>query len=412
MLIDCRDKSEVEAARTVVDHYDTMAPGGHAEALLADYPQHTRMWLLEAGIRHVPKRDADGAWRLTFVRGLSPSLGKPSGFHHLATGRDGSIWACQRSPIAARIDGDTRRIAAVARPLKSGSHLALNESADQVVIADPAAGELVALRRSDLAVMHRWTAPGGPQLPLVIPDGIICVTGGTTGTLTIVRPQAGGYVTQTVEVGSTPHDPALSSDGQYVFVPCMGTTDLAKVRLSDGAIVGRCTVGDGPSHAKADHRRKRVYVANSWDGTLTALDEGGGVIASVESGRWAHALCLTPDGSQIWVANFLDDTVAVFDAASLRRIALLETEAYPHGLDLSPDGRRAVVTGFAADHARVFDVPSGTLLARIAIGRGGAHTGFIHEGRVAVVTCSVADHLACIDLATNTAADRIALGNT
>ncbi|MGH6969692.1 MAG: YncE family protein, partial [Stellaceae bacterium] len=318
---------------------------------------------------------------------------------------------CQRSPVVARIDGDTRRIAAVARALNSGSHLALDECADQVVVADPAAGELVALRCSDLAVMHRWVAPGGPQLPLVTSDGIVCVTGGATGTLTIVRPQAGNYVTQTVEVGSTPHDPALSSDGQYTFVPCMGATDLAKVRLSDGAIVGRCTVGDGPSHAKADHRRKRIYVANSWDGTLTALDEDGGVIASVASGRWAHAVCLTPDGGQIWVANFLDDTVAVFDATSLKRVALLETEAYPHGLDIAPDGRRAVVTGFASDYARVFEVPSGKLLARIQIGRGGAHTGFIGDSRTAVVTCSVADHLVFIDLDSVNAAGPITLGN-
>lgn len=411
MLIDCRDKSEVEAARTVVAHYDALAPGERAEALLSDYPQHTRMWLLEAGIRHVPTRNSDGAWHLVFVRGLSPTLGKPTGFHHLAARSDGSIWACQRSPVVARIDGGTRRIAAVARPLKSGSHLALNDAADQVVVADPAAGELVSLRCSDLAVTHRWATPGGPQLPLVTPDGIVCVTGGATGTLTIVRPQAGGYITQTVEVGSTPHDPALSSDGQYAFVPCMGATDLAKVRLSDGAIVGRCTVGDGPSHAKADHRRKRIYVANSWNGTLAALDEDGSIIASVASGRWAHAVCLTPDGGQIWVANFLDDTVAVFDAATLKRVALLETEAYPHGLDISPDGRRAVVTGFAADYARIFEVPSGKLLARVEIGRGGAHTGFIDDSGVAVVTCSVADHLACIDLDTDRAVGWIALGN-
>ncbi|MGH7015068.1 MAG: YncE family protein [Stellaceae bacterium] len=411
MLVDCRDKSEVEAARTVVECYDALAPGEHAEALLADYPQHTRMWLLEAGIRHVPTHDADGAWHLAFVRGLSPTLGKPTGFHHLAGRSDDSVWACQRSPVVVRIDGGTRRIAAVARALKSGSHLALDETADQVVVADPAAGQLIALRCSDLAVKHRWQAPGGAQLPVVTPEGIICVTGGATGTLTIVRPKAGDYVTQVVEVGPTPHDPALSSDGQYAFVPCMGATDLAKVRLSDGAVVGRCTVGDGPSHAKADHRRKRIYVANSWDGTLTALDEDGNLIASVASGRWAHAVCLSPDGSQIWVANFLDDTVAVFDAGSLKRVMLLETEAYPHGLDISSDGKRAVVTGFAADHARVFAVPSGKLLARVAIGRGGAHTAFIGDSHTAVVTCSVADHLACIDLETNTVAGWVTLDN-
>ncbi|MDE2230378.1 MAG: beta-propeller fold lactonase family protein [Alphaproteobacteria bacterium] len=398
MHVDCRNKSEVEAARSVVDHYDALAPGDRAEAVLLHYPKQTRMWLLEAGVRHAVTRDPDGAWRLAFARGLSPALGTATGFHHLVARDDGTIWACQRSPVVARIDGGTRRVAVVAPVLKSGSHLAIDDSGDQIVVADPAAGQLVALRQSDLSVAHRWAVPDGPQLPLVTADGVICVTGAATGTLTIIRPQGGGYAMQTVEVGPTPHDPALSSDGSHAFVPCMGSTELAKVRLADGAIVGRCVVGDGPSHAKADYRRKRIYVANSWDGTLTALDEEGQVIASVASGRWAHALCLTPDGGQIWVANFLDDTIAVFDAVSMKRIALLPTEAYPHGLDISPDGKRAVVTGFAADHTRILDVPSCQLLARVEIGRGGAHTAFIHGSRMAVVTCSVADHLACIDL--------------
>ena len=407
--VDCRDKSAIEAARAVIEHFDTMALGERADALLADYPKQTRMWLLEAGVRHAATRQPDRTWRLAFERGLSPALGSARGFHHLVVRSDGAIWACQRGAVVARIDGDTRRIVAVAPVLMSGSHLALDGSGGQIVVADPEAGQLVALRQSDLAVAHRWSVPGGPQLPLVTDDGIICVTGAATGTFTIIRPLGGGYATQNVEVGPTPHDPTLSSNGAHAFVPCMGSTELVKVRLADGAITGRCVVGDGPSHAKSDHRRKRVYVANSWDGTLTALDEDGRIVASVESGCWAHALCLTPDGNQIWVANFLDDTVSVFDAASMQRIASLPTEAYPHGLDISPDGTRAIVTGFAADHARVFEVPSGRLLARVAIGRGGAHTAFVHGKGTAVVTCSVADHLACIDLTSGDMVGRITL---
>lgn len=403
--LDYRNRTAADAARAVMARFDAMPPGERGEALLPDYPKSARMWLLEAGIRHGATHDPDGSWRIAFARGLSPTLASAHGFHHL-TSRGDAIWACRRGRSVARFDGDDFHVAAMVAPLTVGSHLALDECGGQVVIADPEAGELVALRMDDLAVAHRWKVSGGPQLPLVTPDGIVCVTGAGTGTLAIIRPQAGGYVTQIVEVGPTPHDPALSSDGQHAFVPCMAAADLVKVRLSDGTIVGRCVVGDGPSHVRADHSRRRIYVANSWDGTLTALDEDGRLIATVESGRWAHALCLTPDGGQAWVANFLDDTVAVFDTASLRRIALLTTEAYPHGLDIAPDGTRAVVTGFAGDYARVFDVATLRVVSRVEIGRGGSHTTFIRGGRIAVTTCSVADHLARIDLQAGTAVGR------
>lgn len=406
--LDCRTKLPTDAALAVVENFSALAPGERATARLAELPVHTRMWLMEAGVRHSADREADGSWRLSYQRGLAPALGTPSGFHHLVA-RGSAIWACQRSPIAARIDGETRRVVTSASPLARGSHLAVDESTGRIVVADPRGGQLVALRQEDLAVEHRWDTPGGPELPLVTSAGIVCVTGASTGTFTIIRPQRGGYVTQIVPVGPVPHDPALSSDEEYAFVPCMGSGELVKVRLSDGRGVGRCPVGDGPAHVKSDPGRKRLYAANSWDGTLTAIDEDGALIAQRASGGWAHALCLTPDGRQVWVANFMDDTVAVFDAETMQRVTLLETEAYPHGLDISSDGKRAVVTGFASNYARVYDVPTRALVSRVEIGLGGSHTAFINDSRLAVVTCSVDDHLACIDMHTGKATDRIAL---
>src|SRR5579875_161146 len=407
LQFDCRNKSPDDAALAIVEHYSALSPGEPVTAILSEFPVHTRMWFMEAGIRHRAIRD-DGSWRLSYVRGAAPALGTPTGFHHLVAGGD-SVWACQRSPVTARVDCGTRGIAGVSSALARGSHLALDQVGDQIVVADPKAGQLVALRRSDLSLAHRWDTPGGPELPLVTSEGIVCVTGARTGTFTIIRPQRGAYTTQIVEVGPVPHDPALSSDEQYAFVPCMGSCELVKVRLSDGVVLGRCRVGDGPAHAKTDRARKRIYVANSWDGTVTAITEDGAAIATAASGLWAHALCLTPDGGQVWVANFMDDTVAVFDAGSLKRIAVLETEAYPHGLDISPDGRRAVVTGFASAHVRIYDIPSLTLKSRVEIGLGGSHTAFVDGGRLAMITCSVADHLACVELDSGTVLNRIAV---
>jgi DNA-binding beta-propeller fold protein YncE len=287
--------------------------------------------------------------------------------------------------------------------------MALDGRARRLVVADPEADVLVAVDAETLAVQHRWRAPGGPQLPLVSPDGIICVTGHVTGTLTIVRPQAGGFAEQTIDVGPGPHDPAVSADGAAVFVPCMGGHEIVKVALADGRILGRTRVGHGPSHAKTDAARRRVYIANSWDGTVAAMSEDGEMLASAPSGGWAHAIEVTPDGRWVLVANFLDDTVTVFAADTLTRVALLETEPYPHGLDVARDGRRVVVTGFAADHARVFEIGTWRLLARPAVGRGGSHTAFVPGGDLALVACSVDDHLACVDLGVGNVTERVTI---
>lgn len=399
----------VKTMNSIVREFDGMTDGEQLEVDVdvQTYDMGFRVWLLEYGLRHTAAERDDGAARLTMEGGTFPNA---FGLHHVIAQDDGIVWACDRGAMVARGDLSASKANVIARKaLKDASHLALDRRANRLVVADPGADELVAFRADDLSIEERWKAIGGPQLPLISPDGIICVTGGSTGTLTIVRPRAHGFAEQTVAVGPCPHDPELSSDGLHVFVPCMGSHELVKVRLSDGQIVGSVRVGHGPAHLKADHKTKRVYVANSWDGTVTALDEDGTLLAQAASGSWAHAIDLTRDGRYVLVANFFDDTVAVFQADRLERIALLPTDRYPHGLNVSPDGKDVVVTGYDSEYARVYDTATWKMRARVKVGRGGAHTAFPGTNGVAVIACSLDNHLACIDVTAGTMTRQLTL---
>lgn len=407
--LDCRGRTWSDVGSVLIKRFNELADGEKLEAYTDVYPADLKEWLLEAGIRHGAAQSPDGLWRLSIVRGMAPAQGSPPvrGVHHILADEDGSVWACQRAPLVARIDGSTGRVCAVAAVARRGSHMALDAEVDRLFVADPEANQVIALHADDLAVEQRWDAPGGPQLPLVSPHGIVCVTGSKTGSLTLARPTSNGYVAQTIDVGECPHDPLLSRDGEHIFVPCMGAGDLMKVRLEDGRVEGRCKVGDGPAHLARQPGSDNFYVANSWDGTVTCMTDGGELVATAPSGGWAHAVAITPDGAWVWVANFLDDTVAVFNTHTLERIALLPTDPYPHGLDISPDGRFAVVTGFASMHLRVFDAASRELLARVEVGLGGSHTVFSDDSAAALVACSVEDHVARVDLASHTVTEKV-----
>jgi YVTN family beta-propeller protein len=393
--IDCRGKSLPETGRTIIERFNALESGAHLEACVDAYAAGLKVWLLEAGARHGAERLSDGAWRLTITRGLAPAQGSIPGVHHVVSDGD-SVWTCRRGDLIARIDAQTQRVVATGSVARKASHMALDAAAKRLFVADSGADEVIALRAADLQVEQRWPAPGGPQLPLVSPDGSVCVTGPATGTLTIARRHGDGYDAQTVVVGVCPHDPLLSQDGAHIFVPCAGGSELVKVRLADGSVVGRCEAGDGPSHLALHPDGTRIYSANSWDGTVTCVTVDGERVASAQSGRWAHAIDIAPDGRHVYVANFMDDTLAVFDAATLERVALLATDAYPHGLDVSPNGRYVIATGFASDYLRVFDAEAHCEIARIEVGPGSSHTAI--AGKYAYVGCSVSDRIACIDL--------------
>lgn len=394
--LDCRGKPDAEVARLIIERFNALDPGARFEAGVDHYSSGLKMWLLEAGARHEACRLDDGAWRVNITRGLTPAQGSISGVHHVVT--DGSsVWTCERGALAARIDARTRRVIAAHRVARKASHLALDAVAGRLFVADSGANEVIALRAADLRFEQRWPAPGMPQLPLVSAEGIVCVTGSASGTLTIALPREGEYRVQTVAIGACPHDPLLSADGRDVFVPCAGSNEIVKVRLAEARIVGRCNVGEGPSHLALHPEGTRVYSANSWDGSVTCVSTEGDRVAEAVSGRWAHAIEITPDGRWVYVANFFDDTLAVFDAESLQRVALLATDAYPHGLDISPDGTYALASCFSSGHVRVFDAHAHRELARIAVGWGASHAAFACA--CAHVGCSVSDHVACVDLA-------------
>jgi DNA-binding beta-propeller fold protein YncE len=100
------------------------------------------------------------------------------------------------------------------------------------------------------------------------------------------------------------------------------------------------------------------------------------------------------------VANFLDDTVTVHDAVSLKLVTTLETDPYPHGLDISADGKWIVATGYSSDHVRIINGETFSETARVNIGAGSSHSTFMPDNKSAWTACSVDDHIAKIDLAT------------
>ena len=385
--LDCRDLPTRQAGLAILEAYNSAESGTEFSARVDSLDAGLRMWLIEAGAKHRFQEEESGCWRFTIQRGLSPGQGTVTGLHHVAVAGPSSVWSCERSKRLARFDGHTGQVVQVAGVATKASHLAVDRAEKWVFVADPGGDALLAIAAEDLSVQHAWPAPGGPQLPAVTDDGIVCVTGAGTGTITIVRPRSHDYDVQIVDVGACPHDPLVTADGKLVFVPCAGDSTIVKVDLESGRILGRYSVGDGPAHLALHPDGTRLYSANTFDGTLSCLSVEGDLLAHKASGPWAHQPVISPDGNFVFVANFLDDTVSVFDTEGLEKIMTLETDPYPHGLYVSPHGRWIIATGYSSDYLRVFDATTHMEAARIEVGRGSSHVAFLPDQETAYVAC-------------------------
>lgn len=411
-IFDLRELSGSNAANALVEGYNAAEVGAGIQFQLHGYDANIRIGLLEGGIRpRAIKQMEDKSYLLTVERELCPVQGSITGLHHVLSD-DRSVWTAERSTRVVRVDADTDDIVATASSMRRASHIGYDHRYGRLLVADSGGDRVAAFHAETLQLIQDWCAPGHPQIPVANKDGVVCVTGSRNlkGTLTIATPLDGRYSVQTVEVGAYPHDPLFDATERHVFVSCLGSSEIVKVRLSDAHVVDKFVVGDGPAHMVMDSSGRYLYCANSWDGSVARVDLVTSEIRTAPSGGWAHDLALTPDGQFLYVANFLDDTVSVFDP-TLNRLATLDTDPYPHGINLSHDGKFLVTTGFSSHHIRVFDAGAHREIARVEVGMGGSHTAFAQRANrtLAYVGCSVSDHLAVVDLAAGECIDHIRL---
>lgn len=410
--LDLRELSGFDATGVIVNDYNAADIGTTLRFQLRDYDAGMRIRLLEGGIRPCATEQVeDESYLLTVERELCPVQGSITGLHHVLS--DGhSVWTAERSARVVRIDVDTGTIVATTNLMRRASHIGYDRRYQRLLVADSGGDRVAAFNAENLRLIQDWEAPGHPQIPIASKDGVVCVTGSRDlkGTLTIATPQDERYTVQTVEVGAFPHDPLFDAVHEHVFISCLGSSEIVKVRLSDARVVGGFTVGEGPAHMVMDPSGRYLYSANSWDGSVTQVDLSTSETKTVPSGGWAHDLAMTPDGRLLYVANFLDDTLSVFDA-NLNHLATLDTDAYPHGINLSRDGKFLVTTGFSSRHVRVFDAAAHRELSRVEVGMGGSHTAFARRAdrTLAYVGCSVSDHLAVVDLDAGECIDHIGL---
>jgi YVTN family beta-propeller protein len=119
----------------------------------------------------------------------------------------------------------------------------------------------------------------------------------------------------------------------------------------------------------------RAYVTSQRDGQIMSVGADG-TFTTITVGGEPNRMVLSPDQTELFVANGDKDEIEVIDTATdtlRQRISLLRPNdtllgAGPSGLGLSPDGNTLYVTLDNENAVAVVDLPSGQVLGRIPTG--------------------------------------------
>jgi YVTN family beta-propeller protein len=286
-------------------------------------------------------------------------------------------------------------------------------------------------------------------------------------TLSIVDPTSLKVLAK-VPVGNDPHEVIASADGKTAFVSNYGggmykslalvdltgqkalpPVDLGALRGPHGlTFVGGKTwftaeaakaIGSyDPATGKIDwilgtgqnrthmiwvaEDLKRIVTTNVSSGTVSIIEKisvrgpGGSrddwnqTVVTVGNG--SEGFDVTPDGSEIWVANAQDGTISIVSAESKKVIQTLAANVSgANRLKFTPNGTRALVSSLRDGSVAVFDVATRREVKRINVGHGAAGIQVQPDGARAFVACSPDDNVVVIDLKSLEVVGRIDVGH-
>lgn len=262
-----------------------------------------------------------------------------------------------------------------AQATPSPALLALSKSEMTLAIVDPAT----------LKVVVRIPAGPDPHELVASTDGRFAYVSnygrGAHNTITVIDLVAQKAVS-TIDVG-----PLRGPHGlDYVAGKLWFTTEVAKAigRYDPATNKVDMVLGTGQNRihmiaVSADSRR--IVTTNVNSGTVTITDRAATPSAAgtaesdwdqtvVPAGRGAEGFDISPTNREIWVANALDGTISIVDAASRKVTQTLSASVEgANRLKSTPDGKLLFVACSPDSYLTVIDLGTMSVVGRIDVGK-------------------------------------------
>src|SRR5690606_10745654 len=233
-------------------------------------------------------------------------------------------------------------------------------------------------RNAGLAGAERWRGTGavdtvsrplGPHNVDLTPDGKLLLAVGdpategdhesdghgngeeaaAEGLLVILDPQNIAAPKATVAVGSHPAHVVADRQGR-AFVSLAGGDEIAVVDLAKAEVIGRIATGDYPHGLRLSPDGTQLYVANVEDGSESVIDtQALSEVARIPVGTAPVQVGFTPSGDQVYVSLRDENRVAVIDTSTRQVTNRIEVGPNPIQMFATADGAYVYVANQGTD---------------------------------------------------------------
>ncbi|MEX0965684.1 MAG: YncE family protein [Bacteroidia bacterium] len=183
---------------------------------------------------------------------------------------------------------------------------------------------------------------------------------------------------------NTAADPAdKKTMKERVVVANRASGDISVIDATTNTVIGTYAMPDGgePMYAVHIPQAKAVFVGDRANDRVVAFDEDDySVKGTVDAGSGVFHMWASPNGSQLWVNNDIDNTTTIINPASMRVKGTTQTPAdlvdlggKPHDVFVDPDKKHAYVSVLGVNGSNDYIVKYNTNqyqeVDRVAVGK-------------------------------------------
>nr|WP_103174622.1 DUF305 domain-containing protein [Paracoccus sp. SY] len=247
-------------------------------------------------------------------------------------------------------------------------------------------------------------------------DGHDHAGGDTAGLLVMLHPRDLSKPAATVEVGAHPAHVVADRQGR-AFVSLSASDEVAIVDLARGAVTARIGTGAYPHGLRLSPDETELYVANVEDGSVSVIDTAHLTEAArIPVGAAPVQVGFTPDGGRVYVSLRNENRVAVIDTATREVTGRIEVGPNPIQMIATPDGRQVYVANQGTEAApndtvSVIDTATGDVARTLKTGPGAHGVSVSADGAFVFVTNIADDSVSVIDVARQEVVGSVPVGD-